>query len=104
MGGFNTRQFQEMLEQAQKQAQSLQQKMQQTTVEASAGGGSVTIKMNGQKQVLETRIDPELVKSGDLEMLQDLVTAAVNAAGQKVDEAMQSTAAGMLNGLGIPGM
>ena len=58
MGGFNTRQFQEMLEQAQKQAQSLQQKMQQTTVEASAGGGSVTIKMNGQKQVLETRIDP----------------------------------------------
>ncbi len=104
MGGFNTRQFQEMLEQAQKQAQSLQQKMQQTTVEASAGGGSVTIKMNGQKQVLETRIDPELVKSGDLEMLQDLVTAAVNAAGQKVDETMQSTAAGMLSGLGIPGM
>jgi DNA-binding YbaB/EbfC family protein len=104
MGGFNTRQFQEMLEQAQKQAQDLQHKMQQTTVEASAGGGSVTIKMNGQKQVLETRIDAELVKSGDLEMIQDLVTAAVNAAGQKVDEAMQSTAAGMLSGLGIPGM
>jgi DNA-binding protein YbaB len=54
--------------------------------------------------VLETRIDAELVKSGDLEMIQDLVTAAVNAAGQKVDEAMQSTAAGMLSGLGIPGM
>jgi DNA-binding protein YbaB len=60
--------------------------------------------MNGQKQVLETRIDPEAVKAGDVEMLQDLVTAAVNAAGQKVDEAMQSTVGGMLGGMGIPGV
>ena len=104
MGGFNPRQFQEMLEQAQKQAQDLQQKMQQTVVEASSGGGSVTVKMNGQKQVLVTRIDPEVVKSGDVEMIQDLVTAAVNAANQKVDEAMQSTVGGMLGGLGIPGI
>ncbi|MGH9564528.1 MAG: YbaB/EbfC family nucleoid-associated protein, partial [Candidatus Angelobacter sp.] len=84
MEGFNPQQFQEMLQQAQKQAQDLQQKMRQTVVEASSGGGTVTVKMNGQKQVLETRIDPEAVKSGDVEMLQDLVTAAVNAAGQKV--------------------
>jgi|SRR5689334_19519860 len=104
MGGFNSRQFQEMLEQAQKQAQDLQTKMQQTEVEASSGGGSVVVKMNGQKQVLQTRIDPEVVKSGDVEMLQDLVTAAVNAAGQKVDQAMQSTVGGMLGGLGIPGV
>jgi DNA-binding YbaB/EbfC family protein len=104
MGGFNARQFQEMLEQAQKQAQSLQEKMQQTVVEASSGGGTVTVKMNGRKQVLEVRIDPEVVKSGDLEMLQDLVAAAVNAAAQKVDEAMQSTVGGMLGGLGIPGL
>jgi DNA-binding YbaB/EbfC family protein len=104
MGGFNPRQFQEMLEQAQKQAQSLQEKMQQTVVEASAGGGAVTVKMNGRKQVLEVRIDPEAVKAGDVEMLQDLVTAACNAAGQKVDEAMQSTVGGMLGGLGIPGL
>ena len=104
MGGFNPRQFQEMLEQAQKQAQSLQEKMQQTVVEASAGGGTVTVKMNGRKQVLEVRIDPEAVKAGDVEMLQDLVTAAVNAAGQKVDEAMQSTVGGLLGGLGIPGL
>ncbi|MFI5104301.1 MAG: YbaB/EbfC family nucleoid-associated protein, partial [Terriglobales bacterium] len=74
MGGFNTSQLQEMLEQAQKQARSLQEKMQQTVVEASSGGGTVTIKMNGQKQVLATRIEPEAVKSGDVEMLQDLVT------------------------------
>lgn len=104
MGGFNSRQFQEMLQQAQKQAQEIQQKMQQTIVEASAGGGTVVIKMNGQKQILETRIDPAAVASGDLEMLQDLVTAAVNEAGRKVDAAMQSTVGGMLGGLGIPGM
>lgn len=104
MGGFNPRQFQEMLEQAQKQAQSLQEKMQQTVVEASSGGGTVTVKMNGRKQVLEIRIDPEAVKAGDIEMLQDLVTAAVNAAGQKVDEAVQSTVGGMLGGMGIPGL
>jgi DNA-binding YbaB/EbfC family protein len=78
--------------------------MQQTVVEASSGGGSVTVKMNGQKQVLATHIDPEVVKGGDVEMIQDLVTAAVNAAGQKVDEAMQSTVGGMLGGLGIPGI
>jgi DNA-binding YbaB/EbfC family protein len=104
MGGFDSRQFQEMLEQAQKQAQSLQEKMQQTVVEASSGGGTVTVKMNGRKQVLAVRMDPEAVKVGDVEMLQDLVTAAVNAAGQKVDEAMQSTVGGMLGGMGLPGL
>ncbi len=104
MGGFNAREFQEMLQQAQKQAQDLQEKMQQTVVEASSGGGTVTVKMNGQKHVLETRIDPEAIKAGDVEMLQDLVTAAFNAAAQKVDQAMQSTVGGMLGSLGIPGM
>jgi len=104
LSGFDTRQFQEMLQQAQKQAQELQDRMQQTVVEASAGGGTVTVKMNGRKQVLAVRVDPEVMKSGDVEMLQDLVTAAVNAAGQKVDEAMQSTVGGMLGGLGLPGL
>ena len=104
MGGFNSRQFQQMLEQAQKQAQNLQEKMQQVVVEASSGGGAVTVRMNGQKHVLETKIDPEAVKTGDVEMLQDLVTAAVNEAAKKIDEAMQSTVGGMLGGLGIPGV
>jgi nucleoid-associated protein EbfC len=104
MGGFNSRQFQEMLEQAQKQARNLQERMEQTVVEASSGGGTVTVKMNGRKQVLGIRIDPEAVKSGDLEMLQDLVAAAVNAAGQKIDEAMQATVGGLMGGLGIPGL
>lgn len=104
MGAFNPHQLQEMLQQAQKQAQEIQQKMRETVVEASAGGGSVTVRMNGQKQVLEVKIDPAAVQPGDVEMLQDLVTAAVNEAGRKVDAAMQSTVGGMLGGLGIPGI
>ena len=64
----------------------------------------MTVKMDGRKQVLSMKIDPEAVKSGDLEMLQDLITAAVNGASHKVDEAMQSTMGGMLGGMGIPGL
>ncbi len=101
MGGFN---LQEMLAQARQQAEKLQEKMQHITVEASSGGGSVTVKMNGQKQVLSVVIEPDVVKSGDIEMLQDLVMAAVNAAAQKVDDAMKSSLGGMLGGMSLPGM
>lgn len=101
MGGFN---IQELMLQARKQYEEVQRKMQETVVEASAGGGSITVRMNGRKQVLGIKIDPETVKSGDIEMLQDLVTAAVNQAASKIDEAMQSTVGGMLSGMGIPGM
>jgi DNA-binding YbaB/EbfC family protein len=104
MGGFNPRQLQELMAQAKRQYEELQKKMQATVVEASSGGGSVTVRMNGAKQMLQISIDPELVKSGDLEMLQDLVTAAVNAAVHKVDESMQSSLGGMLGGMGIPGI
>jgi len=101
MPGFDPRQLQEMMSMAKRQYEELQRKMAETTVEATSGGGSVSVKMNGQKQVVSIKIDPEVVKSGDLEMLQDLVTAAVNAAGRKVDEAMQSTVGGMLGGMGL---
>jgi len=97
MGGFN---IQELMSQAKRQYEVLQKKMQETVVEASSGGGTVTVKMDGRKQVLSMRIDPEAVKAGDLEMLQDLITAAVNEAGRKIDEAMQSSLGGMLGGLG----
>ena len=103
MGGFNPKQLQDLMSQAKRQAESLQQKMQETIVEGSSGGGAVKAKMNGQKQVLGVTIDPETVKSGDVEMLQDLVTAALNDAVRKVDEAMQSSMGGMLGNLGIPG-
>ena len=101
MGGFN---LQEMMAQAKQQYEVLQKKMQETVVEGSSGGGAVTVKMDGRKQVLGIKIDPEALKVGDLEMLQDLITAAVNGAGRKVDEAMQSTMGGMLGGMGIPGL
>ncbi len=99
MGGFDPRKMQEMMTAARQQAEQLQEKLRQTVVEASSGGGTVTVKMNGTKQVLAVTIDPEAVKSGDVEMLQDLVTAAVNEAGRKVDDAMQSSLGGMLGGL-----
>jgi DNA-binding YbaB/EbfC family protein len=101
MDGMN---IQELMSQAKKQYEVLQNKLQQTVVEGSSGGGSVTVKMDGRKQVLGIRIDPQVVKDGDLEMLQDLITAAVNGAGHKVDDAMQSTMGGMLGGMGIPGL
>ncbi len=101
MGGFN---LQELMSKAKQQYETLQKKMETTIVESTSGGGSVTVKMDGRKQVLSMKIDPEVVKGGDIEMLQDLVTAAVNGANRKVDEAMQSSMGGMLGGLGIPGL
>ena len=101
MGGFN---IQELMSKAKQQYESLQKKMQETIVEASSGGGAVAVKMDGRKQILSLRIDPEAAKAGDVEMLQDLVLAAVNEAGRKVDAQMQSTVGGMLGGLGIPGL
>ncbi len=92
------------MSQAKKQYETLQKKMQETVVEGSSGGGTVTVKMDGRKQMLGIKIDPEAVKSGDIEMLQDLITAAINNAGQKIDDAMKSTMGGMLGGLGIPGL
>ena len=101
MGGFN---LQELMSKAKSQYESLQRKMQETVVEAGAGGGAVTVKMDGRKQLLSVRIDPEAVKSGDVEMLQDLILAAINEAARKVDSQMQSTVGGMLGGMGIPGL
>lgn len=101
MGGFN---LQELMSKAKAQYEALQKKMQETVVDASAGGGTVTVKMDGRKQLLSLQIDPEAVKSGDIEMLQDLVLAAVNEAARKIDVQMQSTVGGMLGGLNIPGL
>lgn len=87
-----------------KQAQAMQQKLQEEIaairVEASAGGGMVSVKMDGHKNVLGVKIDPEV--AGDVEMLQDMVTAAFNEAAKKVDEQSQAKMGGMLGGLGLP--
>jgi|SRR5579863_5494080 len=101
MNSFN---LQDLMSKAKAQYDSLQRKMQETVVEASSGGGTVTAKMDGRKQLLSLRIDPEAVKAGDVEMLQDLVVAAINEAARKVDAQLQSSLGGMLGGLGIPGL
>ena len=101
MGGFN---LQQLMSQAKQQYETLQKKMQETVVDASSGGGTVTVKMDGRKQLLSLKIDPEAVKSGDVEMLQDLITAAINEAARKIDQSMQSTVGGLLGGMGLQGI
>ena len=106
---FNPLKMQEMMQQAGKMKEEMQQKLEQTVVEGSSGGGAVTATLNGKKQVLKLKIDPSAVAalSGpnpDVEMLEDLIVAAVNAAGQKAEDAMQSSLQGMLGGLNIPGL
>ncbi len=99
---MNPKQIQEMMARAQDMQRQMQEKMKETVVEASSGGGVVTVKMNGAKQVLSVKIDPEVVKSGDVEMLQDMVAAAVNEAARQADESVQSSLGGMLGGMGLP--
>jgi nucleoid-associated protein EbfC len=100
----NPLQMREMLANAQKMQEDLQSKLEETVVEASSGGGMVTARMNGKKQLLALRIEPSVVDPEDVELLQDLVTAAINEAGRKADDAMQSGISGMLGGLNIPGL
>lgn len=97
---MDPKQMQEMMTRAQEMQQQMQQKMRETQVEASAGGGAVVVRMNGEKQLLSVKIEKDA--SGDVEMLQDLVTAAVNEAVRKVDAAMQSQLGGLLGGMGLP--
>jgi len=92
--------MQAMMKQAQQMQQRLQEEIAQIRVEASAGGGMVTVHMSGQKNVLAVKIDPEV--AGDVEMLQDMVMAACNEASKKVDDAIQQKTAGLLGGLGLP--
>lgn len=93
-----------ILKQAQKMQEQIQQEMETLQVEATAGGGMVTVRMSGQKQLLSTSIDPSLLSPAEKEMLEDLLVAAVNQASEKVDEALQSRMGGLGGGLGFPGM
>jgi len=90
-------QMQEMMARAQEMQRQLQQQMRELQVEASAGGGAVLVRMNGEKQVVSVRIEQEA--ASDVEMLQDLVTAAVNEAARKVDAEIQSKLGGLMGGL-----
>jgi nucleoid-associated protein EbfC len=92
-GGFN---IQQMMKQAQVMQEKMQKEMEELRVDASAGGGVVTVEMKGNHEVVALKIDPEAVKEGDVEMLQDMIVAATNEANRKVDEAMKGKLGGML--------
>jgi hypothetical protein len=99
----------EMLSQANQMQEEIQRKLAETVVQGSSGGGAVTATMNGKKQLLKIRIDPAAVVSlggsqPDVEMLEDLIVAAVNDAGHHADQAIKTNVQGMLGGLKIPGL
>lgn len=99
--------IQEMLGQAKQMQEQMQQKLSQSIVEASSGGGAVTVKMNGKKEILKVTIDPSAVASlsgstADVEMLEDLIAAAFNEAGRRAEELLKSSMQGMLGGLNLP--
>ncbi len=96
----------EMMGQAKQMQEQMERKLSETVIEASSGGGVVTVRMNGKKEVLRLKIEPSAVGSAgsDLELLEDLITAAVNEAGRRVDDAIKASVAGMMGGLNLPGL
>ena len=96
--------IQKMMQQAQEMQERLQKQMAEMRVEATSGGGMVTVTVNGHKQVQALKIDPEAVSKDDVEMLQDLILAAINDAHRKVDEQLSQQMSGLMGGLKIPGL
>jgi nucleoid-associated protein EbfC len=96
--------IQSMMQQAKEMQERLQKQMAELRVEATAGGGMVTVVVNGTKQLQSIAIDPEVVSKDDVEMLQDLIVAAVNDANRKVDEQLGQSMSGLMGGLKIPGL
>ncbi len=92
-GGLN---IQGMMKQAQQMQEKMAREMEELRVEASAGGGVVTVAMKGNHEITSLRVDPEIVKENDIEMLQDMLVAAINEANRKCDEAMKSKLGAML--------
>ena len=93
-----------MMKQLQQAQERIQAEIAALTVEAASGGGMVKVEVDGQKQLLRLTIDPEVVNKDDVEMLQDLVLAALNEASRKVDEAIQEKVGGLTGGMNIPGL
>ena len=96
--------IQSMMLQAKEMQERLQKQMGELRVEATAGGGMVTVVMSGTKQLLSIKLDPEVVSKDDVEMLQDLILAALNDANRKVDEQLSQQMSGLMGGLKIPGL
>ena len=93
-----------LMKQAQEMQERLQKQMAELTVQATAGGGMVTVTVNGHKHLQKITIDPEVVSKDDVGMLQDLILAAINDGHRKVDESMKQKMGGLLSGLRLPGM
>ena len=93
----------QMMRQAQQLQERMQQEMATIRVEGASGGGMVTVVVNGHKQLQSLKIDPDSVAKDDMEMLQDLIVAAVNDALRKVDDELKSKVGGIMSGLGLPG-
>ncbi|MGD0694829.1 MAG: YbaB/EbfC family nucleoid-associated protein [Terriglobia bacterium] len=100
----NLQQMQQIMKQVQQIQEQLQKQLDELIVEASAGGGMVSVRMNGQKHLVAVHIDREVYESRDLEMLQDLIQAAVNEAARKVDEQTASRVGNLAGGLNFPGL
>jgi DNA-binding YbaB/EbfC family protein len=96
--------IQAMMQQAKQMQERLQKQMADLRVEATAGGGMVTVVVSGTKQLQSITIDPEVVSKEDVEMLQDLILAAINDATRKVDEQLGQQMSGLMGGLKIPGL
>jgi nucleoid-associated protein EbfC len=93
-----------MMKQAQQLQERMQKEMSSIRVEGAAGGGMVTVVVNGHKHVQSIKIEPDAVSKDDVEMLQDLIVAAVNDALRKVDDELKSRVGGIMSGLGLPGL
>lgn len=94
----------QMMKQAQQMQERLQQQMAEMRIEASAGGGMVTVVVNGNKQIQSLKIDPEVVSKEDVDMLQDLILAAINDANRKAEEQLSKQMSGLMGGMKIPGL
>ena len=92
--------MQQIMRQAQQAQEKMQQEISQIRVDATAGGGMITVQMDGQKNLLAVKIDPEV--AGDVEMLQDMIVAACSEAVKKVDGEIQQRMSGRLGGMGLP--
>ena len=99
----NLQHMQQIMKQVQQIQEQLQKQLDELVVEACAGGGMVTVKMNGQKHLVTVQVDPDVFATKDLEMLQDLFLAAVNEAARQVDEQLASRVGSLASGLNLSG-
>jgi len=96
----------EMMSQAREMQAQMERQLAATIVEAEPGGGMVSVRMNGKKEVLRLKIEPTALgaSTGDIELLEDLIAAAINEAGRRADEAIKSSVSSMMSGLNLPGL